>query len=671
MSLLLSTASGRAIILAAGAQTGVLPAFVGSGDLKPGAEMYMDVAYAYNLAYATALGNCADLVDQAGANPFTATFLSTGKVNVAAINAWVISKSVTQIRVKKLYDQSGHNRDASQATLAKMPILVVTHSGLGNTAGLPVMNFTKSAAMELVTASTGLSTTLGTFSIVARASSLNTVTAHGPVQLGSSSNGICHANNLFRLYAGTLIDEVVLGDNFHAYQTVFNGTSSFSFVDGVQRPNRAVGANAFNGSLTIGKWLNSYEGSIGSVRFDSTAWSAGDCTTENTNQRNLWFKNTKYEGYVASRCRRAYTAESTNISVQCRSAHFATDDITALKLLFGAASSGGTSSVTTASIEYPSGTFTQVTFLGATSLTLASSASDVFSDYINVAIPKGSLFWIRYLFQGTTSNVISYNIWQNTFLGEACELSTTATLTDKTMSGTITNAGTPSGCSKTVKAIIGVTANATVYFNGDSIMFGTADVEDTSASNTGYNGVVGFCARSVDALGLCFISNAVSGNTAQSMVTSVDHRMGKCSHILSQLSVNDVNFGRTYAQLVSDLGGSLLHAGPAVKIYQTTTTPISSLATVNPGWDRVVGQKSAGAGIDAARNSFISALRAGTTGIPRLTGYIDAANVLESSQGSDCWAEHTPAYTGDGIHPTQLAHTLVVNAQIFGALAIR
>lgn len=252
----------------------------------------------------------------------------------------------------------------------------------------------------------------------------------------------------------------------------------------------------------------------------------------------------------------------------------ATDALTKIKVLFESAS-GAT---ITASIEYPAGTFTQLTFAGSASVTMGSGV-EAFSDYATVSIPNGATFWIREFFNGTAGGYVNYNTWQNAFLGEATQLSTTA-LTDLTMLGTITNSGTPSGVSRPPRMIVGVTANKSVVIAGDSIAYGQADTEDTSASATGYNGVVGFLARSLDAKSIAFASYAIAGTTAHGQGYTLAY--GKCSHLISEFSINDFQFSAdTAATCLSDIDSFTQYAGPSVKVYQTTTTPYSNSSD---GW---------------------------------------------------------------------------------------
>jgi hypothetical protein len=397
---------------------------------------------------------------------------------------------------------------------------------------------------------------------------------------------------------------------------------------------------------------------VSEIRFDASAWSSADCAAETANQIEFWFANSPaHEGIVASRCRQRLTQESTNKYYNSRSAHIASEDLTAIKVAFE--SPAGTT--LTASVEYPAGTMTQLTFGGNTSA--AIGARSYFTDYATVSIPKGATFWIRQFENATSGGFIRYNTWQNSFLGEAMELSVTV-LTDKTMSGTIANSGSPLGNSAPPLAIVGVTKARSVMVIGDSIGQGTADTEDSSSSVTGFNGVVGFINRSLDSLGIPFANVCQPGTIISSFPPSIYH--ATCTHLISEFSLNDFDGSESSATVIGALSNFGYYVAPATKFYQTTSTPHS---LSSDGWVSLVNQSTNGTAIEAQRDAFNSALRAGTTGISRLTGFIDAASVLESGLNSNRWrVTPSPPYTVDGRHPSPSGHALVVGAAVVQAI---
>ena len=377
--------------------------------------------------------------------------------------------------------------------------------------------------------------------------------------------------NRMCMYEGSVATFSALSDNFHAVQTVFNGASSFPVVDGTVGPTLSPGGNGFSSPFTIGKLAGAFPltGNIAEIRFDTSVWTTTDCANEYASQNTFWFKNAAYEGIVASRCRARASFDATNQYSNSRSAHIAAQAITALKI--GFENPTGASATITASIEYPAGTFTQLKFLGSSSVTMVSGSPRLqcFSDYAAVSIPSGATFWVREFWHCTGGTY--YNTWQNTFLGEATELSASS-LTDKTMSGTIGNTGTPSGVSRPPVSIIGLTTKDSCAIFGDSIAVGIADTEDTSSSATGYNGVVGFLARSLDAAGVPFANYGVSATQAASQVPRLE--MGKCSHMFSEFGINDFDLGSaSAATLIASISAFTPFAAPFTKVYQTTVLP--------------------------------------------------------------------------------------------------
>jgi hypothetical protein len=378
-----------------------------------------------------------------------------------------------------------------------------------------------------------------------------------------------------------------------------------------------------------------------------------------------------YEGLVASRTRQFTQINSPgNFQTQSRSAHIATETLTSIRVAFagfynpgnvtGSIDTGLGATITiTASVEY-NGTLTQLKFSSSATGTIAN-AGVLFSDYATVSIPSGATFWIRNF--RTSRGGILFNPWQNKFLGEATEVAASG-LTDKTMSGTIVDAGV--GWSVPPLAILGMTTNPSVIIIGDSIARGLADTEDSSNTATGRNGKIGVIARSLGSTP--FLNLAVDGDSACTWGTNALARtrlIQKGSHLISELGLSDViNHGKTAAQTKSALQSVYALARTGQKIYQATWTPhASDPGTPVAAWT-TLGQQTA---LDnTERTTFNTAAR---STLPSTLGTIDVAGVLESSLNSGKWiVKPTPPYTGDSVHPNLAGYLLVQNADIFPAL---
>lgn len=630
------------------------PSYIGSGNLKPGAMSFWSVTRAYNAAYATALGPAVDLVDQAGANQTTINFLATGSINVAAINAWVAANSVTAILVKKLYDQVG-GFHCSQATAANMPILRLSHEALGNSA-IPSMEFLTSANQMLVSGATGLNSATGTMSVIARQSSIvNTyagINYGGIMQMSGSGPGLGFApSNGVTVCQGSLPQVRCYNEHFQSIQGVFNGASSIAYVNDVSRPMPTTsGTTALGSPFTIGKLFGSYAltGHICEIRFDTSLWSAGDIASDYASQSAYYFNRVVHEGFVAGRNRYWPDPDNVNGYAQSRTAHFATDNITALRTVMSVP--GGGNPTITQSVEYPAGVFTQIKWLSASSITTGNSGPSICSDYAAVTIPNGSQFWVRTYYADAAAFHYHVNNRLNSFLGEAMEFSTSP-LTDKTMSGTIVNAGGNTAIMPP-HGIVGLTSNVSVAIVGDSIAAGLSDTsEDTSASASGYNGVFGYVTRMINAQGKTFANFAVSSNTAQNAI--VTPLFGFGSHLVCELGVNDLYNSRTSVQLITDLQALIAQPRPGQKVIQATITPETT-----GSWGSLVAQTIKSGNTE--RVTFNTAVRGGTTGLP-ITGIIDTASMAEDSLNSGKWAvSPAPPYTNDGIHPNTAGHALIV-----------
>lgn len=371
-----------------------------------------------------------------------------------------------------------------------------------------------------------------------------------------------------------------------------------------------------------------------------------------------------YEGLVASRSRmvQSNSVDTVNKYMMARSPHLATEALSSIKLAFsnfynvGNLSSGstadaglGVAATITASIEYPAGTFAQITFASSATGTIADIGI-LFSDYITVSIPSGATFWVRTFWHSTAGCL--YNTWQNAFLGEAVALSATV-ISDQTLSGTITNSGS---FSYPPIAILGMTRNASVITAGDSIGAGTSDTEDTSASVTGRNGKIGIVARSLGSTP--FLNLSVAAENATNFLSSGTARkllLSKGSHLITEFGANDVG-SRTPAQILTSLQSIWALGWSGQKIYQTTLPPRTTSAD---GWTS--GTQTV-MSWEATRVSFNANVRAILSGS---TGSYDLASAVETALNSGLWIfSPTPPYTADGLHPNTAGYAVVQNANL-------
>lgn len=251
--------------------------YTGPGDVVSGAYVWYGLR-AYNAAYATGSNPALDLVDQAGANAVTINILADGRLDVASISAWVAANSVSTIKVKRWYDQSGSARHLDQTTLTNMPVLNLT--GFGS---LPAITTDGTVPHHMTSGASGTFAKSQpiTYSFVyTYGGRQGEAFAHFGTFINTVSGG-------FKVRAGNNPSASTAADgSWHAAQGVINTTSSATYIDGSATTGISSGSNnpnnavVFNQNVDFQNPSNSYaEFGIWDIAFNST--QAGDM---NTNQ---------------------------------------------------------------------------------------------------------------------------------------------------------------------------------------------------------------------------------------------------------------------------------------------------------------------------------------------------------------------------------------------------
>jgi len=364
---------------------------------------------------------------------------------------------------------------------------------------------------------------------------------------------------------------------------------------------------------------------------------------------------TAYTGQVATACLVPDTANTSTAKwFNSRSPHFARDTITSLRVAFPnwyvnaskvETNCGGTVTLT-GSIEYPAGTFTAITWAASSSVTTADGGQDL-SDAVTVAIPKNAQFWIRcYGVAGAGSTPFSQQNALDTGNGGAFEFSATS-LTDKTMSGTITNTGGNTGA-YTPLLIVSNTVVPSVFILGDSRQRGALEAFDSSGDR-------GEVTRSVGPT-MGYINCGISGDTVVQFNASYAKRMALslyCSHATCGYGINDLAVSTPPATIAANL--VVVAARFTGKpIYMNTVVLTSSSGN---GWIDAGGQ-TVGA-TNAARVTLNGLIRAGIAGA---TAYIEVADQVETARDSGIWK--FPGYTSDGVHETLSGSLLIKNSGV-------
>ena len=269
-------------------------AYTGPGDIVASATIWLGLR-AYTAAYATGLGNAADIVDTAtGLASCTIPLTSSGDLNLSGTICPTVSPTVSVITfctvthaagcsVSKLYDQTGGGLHLTQATLASMPTFVLNCVGSTH----PCINFTGG---QTLTNGTGfsLSRPYSSTAVIERTSGTGyecAICSNGFNQSWLFGNGA----NLINFYSNGDSTVAATDNAFHsasAANSIPNGLKIY--IDGALTSasgvtatySGAIGMGSAGGSLNCTCRVNEYG-----------VWS-GDFTTNNSvinaNAKTYW-----------------------------------------------------------------------------------------------------------------------------------------------------------------------------------------------------------------------------------------------------------------------------------------------------------------------------------------------------------------------------------------------
>lgn len=381
-------------------------------------------------------------------------------------------------------------------------------------------------------------------------------------------------------------------------------------------------------------------------------------------------KSRLYMGQIATRgfVPVTLTAPATATQMMSRSPHISRQAITQLKIIipnfyvnpsapFQELGTGATATVT-ASIEYPASTFTQVTFNGGATSYDIPDLSMVTSDFVTVAIPDNTVFYVRIYFV-CAGGIVYNNVHPLSSFGAGVE-SGTSGVTDKTMSGTVTTANSHlDPC-----AIIGWTDKSSIIILGDSKTHGTGD---STADATRDFGEV---ARAVGG-NYAYINLARGSDKASAFVdptATVNRRalMAYGSHLICNYGYNDVSTDSgptTFANLnlIWTYARSI-----GLKVFQTTIGPRTSSSD---SWATLAGQTKTtpNTANTLALNFLIRRAVSNPPGV--LAGVIEQSNVISSSPDSGLWPVDGTSnkYTADGLHESTAGYTLIRDSGCYDA----
>ena len=283
-------------------------AYVGPGNVAgwSGFTEWFSCARGFTAAYASGGGNACDIVDTAtGLASCTMKLKSTGFAdltsaicagNTVSVTTFCTVTHAAGCSVTKMYDQTGHSNDITQATLANMPILNLSAQ---NSLPCPVW----SASNGMGFATTGvqnipqpLTISMVTFHVGSSGSAADTPISDGSVLTffsGTSANTIT-------TFAGGSNESVTgngVADNaWLALQDVWDDTNSLSaiYANGTNTLYNGIGtAGLGNGGgfdIFIGTSGGSgfpYDGTICEIGVDNTSPSPTQKSQLTSNQRSI------------------------------------------------------------------------------------------------------------------------------------------------------------------------------------------------------------------------------------------------------------------------------------------------------------------------------------------------------------------------------------------------
>ena len=362
------------------------------------------------------------------------------------------------------------------------------------------------------------------------------------------------------------------------------------------------------------------------------------------------------------------TDNSGDTQAMTRLASFARAPVTKMKIVtpnwFGQQGGGsngesapGSTAVVKASIEYPAGVCTPLTWSSASSATI-SNGGQVTSDYVNVSIPANAQFWIREYITASAGVVWDSFQGQVLALGDALVVGNSGVVDQTSSCTTVTDGGTFRSIAPL--AIIAPIAVPAVCLLGDSIQLGVAFQH--APNSVGDSGIV------APSIGPSFgYSNmGVNGESAVDFVGTHTNRaaiLQYCSHTIVEYGTNDLYLsGQSVAQLEASLT-TIYGLATGQTVFQNT---LIARTCSTDGWATTGNQTaytggsacSTATNFEALRVSFNTALTGATFG-PN-GGDFDPTGVVGTGANNSLWNITCAPTTNDGVHPDHCGYYSLV-----------
>lgn len=376
-------------------------------------------------------------------------------------------------------------------------------------------------------------------------------------------------------------------------------------------------------------------------------------------QSKLGFHSLRKQlGQVATRCQLAQTF-SSNKNLMSRTYRHMRADVQRFKIVVSAGHTDASNSfaetplgadpTVTASVEYPLGTHTRVTWGGAAK-GIIPDLGHLVSDWIEVPIAANQKFGVDLWLDNASGDGIAYNSAK--LAPDMGDLFARATSTaDATMGAAFT--GTSITESYFPSAIIAMTETASVIIFGDSIAFGVSPEVAEAATD----GVTGLIERSIG-LDLPYINCGRAGDWGWYFQQSHDWRMSLadyCSSAIYQYGINDVSNSRGAANIAADRQAFSTFLPDGMPAFVTTILPQT---TSTDAWATTANQTTTSGAKETARVTENTARKASPAGF---AGVFDTEAAVLSGLASGLWIVNGSANysTTDGTHPTKATNLLV------------
>lgn len=279
---------------------------------------------------------------------------------------------------------------------------------------------------------------------------------------------------------------------------------------------------------------------------------------------------------------------------------------------------GGTLTAT-ASVEYPAGTFTRITFNNGGNSGTTATLTTLFSDLtpLGFTIPAFAKFRIA-IYMSNPTGLANHNYAFACDRGRGDEFAYNGS--DQTMTSTVQGSGTTS--SYYPAAVMGLSDRNVWCCIGDSL---TAGINETITDPSGGRG---FAGRALIKVGP-HLNYGVPGDYAQWFVAGHARRVeliqqAGVTSMLNLYGSNDIYNGRTSAQLLADKA-TIRGYFPGINVFDCTVTPRT---TSTDSWKTAANQTISNTTTNTQRTTFNNAVRAGVSGSP---GYVDIADRVETS----------------------------------------